>query len=113
MSSKVKKVRLELDFHKKSSDGFEMFLSITQQLVTCLCNNDLSYDPETLVNSLKASSSGSHKIFHSKAQEIEDALHCLKEECRPHKHLLKCLENLNSTMNYKCTDAILLIALIR
>ena len=75
ISSKAKEVRSELDLNKKSSDDFEMIPFIIQHLVLFLGNNALSCDPVILVNSLKASLSGSCKLFHSKAQEIEDVLH--------------------------------------
>ena len=67
----------------------------------------------TLVNGLKASPSGLYKLFHSKAQEIEDTLNFLKEDHGPHKLVLLCLEQLNTTVNYKHAATILLMSLRR
>ena len=97
--------------HKKSFDGFEMTINIIQHLVPRLGHNTLAHDPATLVTSLKPSSSGSQKIFHSKAQEIEDMLNFLKGDYVPHKLILRCFEQLHSTINYRHAVTILLISM--
>ena len=88
---KAKEGRSELDLHKKSFDGFEMIINIIKHSVPRLGHNALACDPATLVNSLKASSSGSYKSFHSKAQEIEDTVNCLKEDYGPRGLILRYL----------------------
>ena len=80
ISPKAKEVRSELDLINKLFDEFEMTISIIQHLVHRLGHNALAHDPATLVTILKASSSGSCKNFHSKDQEIEEKINCLKED---------------------------------
>ena len=100
-----------LDLHNKSSDGLDIILTILQHFVPRLGHNALERDPATLVLVLKASSRGSYKSFHSKAQEIEDILNCLREDYGPHKLILRQLEQLNSTSNYRHAVSIILISL--
>ena len=97
--TKAKEVRSELYLHKKSFDGFDMVMSILKLLAPRLGSNTMSYDPATLILTLKVSHLGSFKAFHSKAKEVEDILGCLKEDYAPHKLLWRCLNELNNTMN--------------
>ena len=113
MRTKAKEVRSVLDLHNKSSDGLDIILTILQHLVPRLGHNALEHDPATLVIGLKASSRGSCKSFHSKAQEIEDILNCLREDYGPHKLILRYLEQLHSTSNYRHAVSIILISLRR
>ena len=113
VSTKVKEVRSELDLHKKSFDGFDMVMSILKLLVPRLGSNAMSYDPATLILTLKVSHLGSFKAFHLKAKEAEDILGCLKEDYGPHKLLLRCLNELNNIMNYRTAMSSRLIPLRR
>ena len=91
MCNKAKEVRLLLDLHNESSDGLGIILTILQHLVPRLGHHALEHDPATLVLGLKASSRGSCKSFHSKAEEIEDILNCLRDDHGPHKLISRYL----------------------
>ena len=95
----------------KSSDGLDVILHVLQHLVPRLGSNALEHGAATLVIGLKASSKGSRKSFHSKDQEVEDILNCLWEDYGQHKLMLRCLEQLNSTLNYRHAATVLLISL--
>ena len=108
---KAKEAKAELELFRKSSDGFDMAWSVISHLVPRLGHNSLKYDPATIINTLRTTASGSYKSYHSKAQDIEETLYNLKEDFAPHKLIIRYLEQLHNTMNYKYAVTAMLIGL--
>ena len=55
-----------------------MVMTVLKRLLLRLGNNGMSYEPISVINTLKTTKNVSYGDFHGKAQEIEDIFYVLK-----------------------------------
>lgn len=99
MSNNSKETKLTLNDYYVSTNGFDVSWAVISGLAPRLGNNNVNYDPISLIKTLIVKNGASFQYFYVQDKNMQCTLNWLKEDFRPHKLMLKFLEELARTKN--------------
>ena len=88
-----------------------MTWTMLSSLVPRLGSNTLACEPNDFIKTIKSKNNSSYKSFCTKSKSVEQTLIHLREYFGPHKLLMRHLEELHNTTNYKHSVRTILIDL--
>lgn len=100
ISNNAKETRIILNDYYMSTNGFEKSWAVISGLVPRLGNNNMNYDPMSLIKTLVVKNGGSYRKLYIQAKNIDHTLSWLKEDFGPHKLIMQFLVELSKTKNY-------------